>query len=71
MGNPTPTRCRNEILNELEDRWRAFQHLAPHEQQAINAERFLPVNELHDILHYFLTTGAFVDEHPSGWLRAS
>jgi hypothetical protein len=66
MSNRLPDRDRNEVLELLERRRRAFQRLPLHDQQTIDADRFVPMNELHDILGYFLITGTFADEQPIG-----
>lgn len=64
MGNHPDRyiRHRDELLDILERRRRAFHQLSFDNQVAVNDTRFIDVDELHDILHHFLRHGCCADE---------
>jgi hypothetical protein len=55
-------RPRDELLDLLEQRRRAFHQLSFDNQHAVNDSRFVDVDELHEILDHFLTHGHCADE---------
>lgn len=64
MGNHPDRyiRHRDELLDILERRRRAFHQLSFDNQVAVNDTRFIDVDELHDILGFYLTNGHCADE---------
>lgn len=58
---------KQEILDELNDRLRAFLRLPQFRQAAIDRERWVPTLEMHDILGHYLRHGRFVDGDSRGW----
>ena len=68
---PDPdVRGRDELLDLLEERRRAFHKLPFEHQAAINDRRILAMEEMHDLLRFFLWHGRLPDEGPTGYFRA-
>ena len=65
------TRPRDVLLDLLEQRRRAFHQLSFDNQHAVNEARFLDVDELHDILHFYLVHGHCADESDAGTYAAA
>ena len=56
------TRPRDELLDLLEQRRRAFHQLSFENQRAVNDARFIDVDEMYDILDHYLMYGHCADE---------
>ena len=62
MSNNPPLRKRDELLDLLEQRRRAYLKLPFEYQKEIDKTRIVPTLELHDLLEYYLTHGRCPDE---------
>lgn len=69
MSNLDPQRGRDELLQLLEQRRRAFHQLPYDQQAAINMTRFLTVNETFTLLDHYLTHGHMADETICGFYQ--